>query len=140
MADGLHLLPAGDPAALVPPGRGDVLASLLAADPRPVVVDCGRAAPGPGSSVAGSASVSLLVLRPCYLALRRALAAPVRPSGVVLVDEPGRALGRDDVEGVLGVPVTAVVALDPAVARAVDAGVLLSRLPRRLARALRNVA
>jgi len=140
VAGGLHLLPTGAADVAVPPGRGDVLASVLAADPRPVVVDCGCAAPGPGSSVAASASVSLLVLRPCYLALRRALAAPVRPSGVVLVEEPGRALGRDDVEGVLGVPVRAVVALDPAVARAVDAGVLLSRLPRRLERALRHAA
>ena len=33
------------------------------------------------ASVAAAASVSLLVVRPCYVALRRALAAPLRPSG-----------------------------------------------------------
>jgi MinD-like ATPase involved in chromosome partitioning or flagellar assembly len=140
VSDSIQLLPAGGQVGPVPPGRGDVLAAVLAAEARPVVVDCGSGRPGAGLSVAGAASVSLLVLRPCYLALRRAVAAPVRPSGVVLVDEPGRALGRDDVEGVLGVPVKAVVRVDPAIARAVDAGVFLHRLPRRLERALRCAA
>jgi hypothetical protein len=84
--------------------------------------------------------VSLLVLRPCYLALRRAVAAPFRPSGVVLVREPGRALTRRDVEAVLGVPVRAEVDVDPAIARAVDAGLLTARLPRGLERALRDAA
>jgi hypothetical protein len=90
--------------------------------------------------VAAAASASLLVLRPCYLSLRRALQAPMRPSGVILVSEPGRSLGRSDVEDVLGVPVRAVVGIDPAVARAVDAGLLATRLPRGLERALRHAA
>jgi hypothetical protein len=90
--------------------------------------------------VAAAASTSLLVLRPCYLSLRRALQAPVRPSGVILVTEPGRSLGRSDVEEVLGVPIRAVVGVDPAVARAVDAGVLPARLPRGLERSLRHAA
>jgi hypothetical protein len=59
---------------------------------------------------------------------------------VILVVEPGRALGRDDVEEVLGVPVRAVVTVDPHVARAVDAGVFPGRFPRSLERALRHVA
>ncbi len=70
----------------------------------------------------------------------RALAAPLRPSGVVLVSEPGRALGAKDVEDVLGVPVRAEVTVEAAVARAVDAGLLASRLPRSLERALRRAA
>ena len=41
---------------------------------------------------------SLLVTRACYLALRRAVAAPCRPDGVVLVAEPGRALRTADVD------------------------------------------
>ena len=65
--------------------------------------------------------------------------APLRPTGVVLVDEPSRSLTRADVEAALGVPVVAVVQVDPAVARAVDAGLLASRLPRTLARELRDV-
>jgi len=111
--------------------------AALSADPRPVVADCGAAATGPGLALAAGAPVSLLVLRPCYLGLRRALAAPVRPSGVILLTEQGRSLGRRDVEDVLGVPVRAEVAVDEAVARAVDAGLLTRRVPRSLERALR---
>jgi hypothetical protein len=58
----------------------------------------------------------------------------------VLVTEPGRALGVADVEGTLHVPVRAEVAVDPSVARAVDAGLLASRLPRPLARSLEAAA
>lgn len=124
-------------------GRAELLAALLAAEPRAVVVDCGRLGGGADDEVrralAAAAPHSLLVTRPCYLGLRRALALPVRPSGVVLVAEPGRALGADDVEHVLEVPVVLEVPLDPAVARAVDAGLLAARVPRSLARALRSL-
>ena len=120
-------------------GRADALVDALVAERRAVVVDCGAGGAGAGLAVAAGAQESLLVLRPCYLALRRALAAPVRPSGVVLVVEPGRALGRRDVEEVLGVPVCAEVAVEEAVARAVDAGLLARRVPRPLERALRPI-
>ena len=83
---------------------------------------------------------SLLVTRACYLALRRAVAAPCRPDGVVLVAEPGRALRAADVERAVGAPVVAAVSHDPAIARAVDAGLLAARLPRLLARELRGAA
>ena len=89
--------------------------------------------------MAAGAQTSLLVLRPCYLGLRRALAAPVRPSGVVLITDGARALGRRDVEDVLGVPVRAEIAIEEAVARAVDAGLLARRVPRPLERALRPI-
>jgi hypothetical protein len=136
---GLSLLAAGGPLPDAP-GRGDVLAALLGADPRAVVVDCGSAPTGVRLAVAAAAPHSLLVLRPCYLGLRRAVQSPVRPSGVVLVEEEGRSIGRRDVEAALGVPVRAVVAHDPRVARAVDSGLLLARLPGRLQRSLRHVA
>jgi MinD-like ATPase involved in chromosome partitioning or flagellar assembly len=135
--------------ALLPRGRGDsvaseratLLAGLLAADDRAVVVDCGTIVDGSATvPLATAATASLLVTRPCYLALRRAVTCPARPTGVVLVDEPGRALDGSDVEGVLGVPVVATIELDAGVARAVDAGLLASRLPRSLRRALRPVA
>jgi hypothetical protein len=90
--------------------------------------------------VAAAATLSLLVIRPCYLALRRALAAPIRPSGVILVEEPGRSLGPSDVSDVLGVPVRARVPWDRAVARSVDAGLLAARVPRNLERAVREAA
>ena len=120
--------------------RGEVLAEALAFGGRTVVADCGSASGGAALAVAAAADVSLLVLRPCYLALRRALAAPIRPSAVVLVDEPGRALTRRDIEDVLGVPVRAEIEYDPSIARAVDAGLLAGRVPRSLEKALREAA
>jgi hypothetical protein len=59
---------------------------------------------------------------------------------VVLLAEPGRALTRADVEDCVGAPVVAEVAVDPQVARAVDAGLLATRLPRALARELSRAA
>ena len=140
IATGLVVLAAGEPASPERPGRGAALAAALAQDGRTVVIDAGSSPTGAALDVAASAAVSLLVVRPCFLALRRAVAAPVRPSGVVLVREPGRSLGRREVEDVLQVPVCAEVDLEPAVARAVDAGLLAARLPRSLARALRHAA
>ena len=80
---------------------------------------------------------SLLVIRECYLALRRAAASSAtgRAFGLVVLQEPGRALGPADVAQVLGRPVTARVPMRVAIARAVDAGVLPARLPEPLARA-----
>ncbi len=140
-ASGVRLLPQGSgdvPAATS--GRSDALLAALSVERRPVVADCGRASDGVTLAMAAGATLSLLVLRPCYLALRRALAAPLRASGVILVGEEGRSLGRRDVEEVLGIPVRAEVAFDPAVARAVDAGLLSRRVPRGLERSLRRAA
>lgn len=80
---------------------------------------------------------NIMVVRPCYLALRRAVAMQdaVTPDQVILITEPGRALSSRDVERALGVSVT-VVEFDPSVARAVDAGLLAARLPRTLAHTL----
>jgi hypothetical protein len=103
-----------------------------------VTVDIGTRIPP--EQLATRSDRSLLVTRPCYLSLRRAVRSAVRPTGVILVDEPGRGLGQRDVEHALGVPVEAVVSLDPSVSRAVDAGLLASRLPRVMTRALRRAA
>jgi hypothetical protein len=110
------------------------LAERLAAERRHVVVDAGSR-PLPAALV-GRATHSLLVTRNCFLALHAAVGHAARPSGAVLVEEPGRKLDVVDVEHSLGVPVVAVVLVDPAVARAVDAGLLLARLPTTLRRAL----
>jgi MinD-like ATPase involved in chromosome partitioning or flagellar assembly len=136
---GLAVVPRGG-ALPADTDRAEVLAALLSVDDRPVVVDCGSSLLGPPLALAAAATHSLLVLRPCYLALRRALRAPLRPSAVVLVEEERRSLGRHDVEEVLGVPVRAVVPYDHRVARAVDAGLLGRRLPAVLERAVRRVA
>jgi hypothetical protein len=160
-ADGLARLevPVRSRLTMLPRGRGplaperaEVLAGMLAADPRPVVVDAGvvpvREGDGRGAGPDGEAALvlaagathSLLVLRPCYLALRRAVSSPLRPSGVVLVSETGRVLAAPDVEAVLGVPIIARVRVTEQVARAVDAGLLAARLPRSLAHDLRHAA
>ena len=139
---GLRVLPAGSASAMpraVPPARVDLLGDALAANPGEVVVDLGVPAPDLLPLLA-RADRSLLVLRPCYLALRRATALPTRPTGVVLVTEPGRALGRRDIEDVVGVKVAAEIDVQPTIARAVDAGLLAGRLPRSLSRTLRAAA
>ncbi len=122
-------------------GRAGLLVQVLAASGRTVVVDGGRlAGPGVTHRFAAEAGRSVLVTRLCVLALRRAAAAPVRPSGVVVVREPGRALTVADVEEAVGAPVLAEVAADPSIARAVDAGLVRCRLPRGLGGALGAVA
>lgn len=118
--------------------RAEVLAAILGAERRHVVVDCGTDPDDAARVLAVAATRSLLVLRPCFLALRRATRSPVRPTGVVLVREPGRAMGAADVEAALGVAVVAEVPVEASVARAVDAGTLGHRLPRPLERPLRR--
>ncbi len=59
---------------------------------------------------------------------------------MVVVDEPGHALSTRHVERAVRAPVVAVIDFDPAIARAVDSGLLASRLPRVVGRELRRVA
>jgi hypothetical protein len=156
VAPGSPEVPVGGGLSIVERGTGpldpagaDALVAALAADARPVVVDAG-VLPGTGAAASGDDEValacargatrSLLVVRPCFLALRRALAAPVRASGVVVVAEDGRALGSADVADALGLPVLAEVRVSAQVARAVDAGVFATRLPRPFERELRRAA
>jgi hypothetical protein len=136
---GLGLVPRGS-GGLDDGDRATVAAAALAAGGRRVVADAGCARSAAARAFVERADVSLLVVRNCYLALRRAVATDLRPTGVVMVREPGRALERADVEGVLGVPVRAVVDIDPALARAVDAGLLVARVPAGLRRQLRHAA
>lgn len=140
-------VPVTDRVELIPTGRGEVVGTLtrwddlvtsLSRHGRHVVIDAGTGPPP--AALHERCDRSLLVTRPCYLALRRAVASPTRPSGVVLVTEPGRALRGIDVETAIGAPVVTTVGLDPLVARAVDAGLLSNRLPRSLAREIRHAA
>jgi hypothetical protein len=144
---GLRLLPLGR-GRLGHPDRADVLAALLAGDPRDVVVDVGVVAPGPSGGpaaevacvMAAAGTESLLVTRSCFLALRRAERLPLRPSGIVLLTERGRSLGRWDVEEMIGAPVVAEVPVDAEVFRAVDSGAFGRGVPRGLERALRRAS
>lgn len=123
------------------PRRADVLLQVLGASNRPVVVDCGLiSAGGVAARVAAEAGRSLLVSRLCLLAMRHAAAAPLRPSGIVVIRDFGRSLSPVDLGRCAGAPVVAEMAADPMVARAVDTGLLASRLPRAFAETLRKVA
>ncbi len=140
------LVPVGDHLLLLPRGAGPlvadraaVLARTLAESPRDVVVDAGTRPSGAAATVVRHADRSVLVSRACYLAVRRLRSLPLPASEITLVREPRRALGADDVAACTDVPVRTTVAVDPGVARAVDAGLLTSRLPRQLRRAVTEV-
>jgi hypothetical protein len=132
-ADDLSVLPRGT--GPLDPARAGVLGRLLAATPREVVVDAGTRPDAAAQAVVREADRSVLVTRACYLALRRLSGVSLAPTEVAMVREPARVLGAGDVGEAVGVPVRTTVPLDPAIARAVDAGLLASRLPRALARA-----
>ena len=110
------------------------LCASLATFDMPVVIDAGCGVVS--AHLLARASSSLLITRPCYLSLRRAAQLNVAPTGIVLVNEPGRALGKRDVESVIGAPVIAEITFDASISRAVDAGLLASRLPSLLAKQL----
>jgi hypothetical protein len=85
---------------------------------------------------------TVLVIRPCFLALRRAVEhrrSEHLADSAVLVVERDRALTPRDVVQVLHTPIAAEVPVHPDIARCIDAGLLLSRQPSRLAEPLRDV-
>jgi hypothetical protein len=139
-APGVALLPLGGPASALaarPAAEaGAALAVALRDGPVPAVVDCGNAADPAARAVAEVADATVVVVRGCYLALRRAVRAPALACtvGAALVEEPGRSLARREVADVLAVPILARIPIRDQVARAVDAGVLAVRLPDVLAR------
>ena len=113
------------------------LAEVIAQSTMPTVVDAGSGLAA--IPIIEHATRSLLIIRPCYLALRRASLLTTKPHGIIVITEPGRALGVYDVESVVGAPVLAEIPFDPAIARAVDAGLLAGRVPTLLAKHLVNV-
>ena len=131
-----RLVPRGPAAIPRESARWPTLRSFLTTSPLDVVVDAGCGAP-PADLIAEQAR-KLLVTRPCYLSLLRATRLP-RPDGIVLVAEPGRSLTAGDVARAIGAPVVAEVAVDPAIARAVDAGLLAARLPRAMVKSLQTL-
>jgi cellulose biosynthesis protein BcsQ len=110
------------------------LAAAAADSPHHVIIDAGAIVPT--DAMLQCAQRSLLVIRPCYLALRRAAAFGDTTSDLIVVAEPGRCLSRVDIERALGAHVVAELPWDPGVARSVDAGLLQSRLPLSLSRPL----
>jgi hypothetical protein len=82
---------------------------------------------------------SLLVVRPCYLAIYRAAKSSNPPVGIVLIRESERTLTNADIEAAVGAPIVAEIPIDPSIARSVDAGLINARIPRTLARPLRKL-
>lgn len=140
VSPGVTLLPRGHAASWPHERVGDLAAALGSCWPRrEVVVDLGwvDASPEAASSALqrtrrtlARSEGSVLVTRPCYVALRRAVALPFRPAAVAVVREAGRGIDEAALCDALGVPLAATVDVDPAVARATDAGRLLRRPPR----------
>jgi hypothetical protein len=138
VAPGLQLLGRGDGPPAVEQLRASELAEHLSSFASVVVVDAGSpldGAPPDAVAVPGrptrralgehlrQVGSSIFVTRACYL---------------VVLAEPGRSLDSRDVATVLGLPLLGVVEADPAVARAIDAGTLVRRVPASLRRGLRH--
>lgn len=131
---GIDLLARGQ--GPIEPDRMALLIQLLAVQHRPVIIDAGLL---PGSVAATqvvlAARWSLMVTRNCFLAAVHSSHCAVLPTGVILINEAGRALTTPDLAGAIGAPVAAEIEIDPAIARATDAGTLIHRLPRSLSAA-----
>lgn len=141
---GLRMIPSGSR-----PRSGEIPAprctSLVSAIPDSDVVIADLGVLGddpfsPHSVICASGDRTTMVVRACYLALRRAARLPIVADDVVEVVEGGRALRTIDVEAVLHQQIDARVVVDPAIARWVDAGLPGRRLPRRLRQAVRDLA
>ncbi len=81
----------------------------------------------------------VLVTRNCYLALKRSMGAHLRGiQRVFMLSEAGRALSDLDAAEVLGLPVSSMDT-SPELARSIDAGLLMSRVPRQYASSMRRL-
>jgi MinD superfamily P-loop ATPase len=137
IAPQLYVLPAGRAdVADAAPETGAALGVALQAGAVDTVIDAGDAGEPAFRALLEVADANLVVVRACYLALRRAVRVvpELRPAGVVVLEERERALRARDVADVLNLPVLARVSVHPSIARAVDAGVLVARQPERLLR------
>jgi len=79
------------------------------------------------------ADLNLMVVQADYLALRRLMITgkAAELDGFIVVLDSSRALNVDDIKNVTGLKHFATVPVDPAVARAVDAGLLMHRRMRQ---------
>lgn len=119
--------------------RGRRLITAIKALVRPdrvLVVDAGLDLHEYRAHVPG---VPVCVVRSCYLALSRGQRVPGPYERVVVIQEPQRGLRARDVAAALGASEVEIVAWDPRVGRAVDAGTIVSMLPPPLQHSLDGV-
>ncbi len=126
----LSLLPRGSCRSPTRPDRYRLLSLLLRGEGRRVIVDIGTHAV-PAVPLIAESSASILVTRACFLALDAARRGPL-PDGVLLIEEEGRALRPSDVAAAVGAEVSVQLRWHRDVARAVDAGLLSTKIPRAL--------
>jgi hypothetical protein len=140
VAPGLALVPRGEERSVLAPvvaaEAGAALAVALRDGPVTTIVDAGTADSAAARALLEVSDVSVVVIRECYVALRRAARLPLvgRAAGIVVVQEPGRALSPREISDVLGRATLARVPWRDTIARAVDAGSLPVRMPEPLAR------
>ena len=145
VAPGLMLLPRGSrplpvSAGEIDPDRIGMLISTLAA--MESVADVGVVDMdllSPRVLIVGGSDRTVMVVRSCYLALRRLGRLPVVIDSLVEVVEAGRSLRTVDIEAVAAMPVNARLRVDPTVARSVDAGRIVHRTPRPLRRLAEDI-
>ena len=104
-----------------------------------VIIDGGRGEHPLFSWFQRRGAASWMVLRGCYLGLRRAAQSRARhgvPDAVVWISEPGRAIRARDADKVLRAPIVADVPWRPVIARTTDAGLSLTRPNDVIAKAL----
>ena len=136
LAPGFSMMTMGGALDPIGGGRGRILACVLAADPRTMVVDCGLATTLVAQETLRIASHRIVVIRGCYTAIKKLVGTATRPDGIVLIAEPGRALGRKEIEHATGLPVVCEIPFDAAISRTVDAGLLACRTPSQLSKPL----
>lgn len=136
VTDALHLVPSGD--GRLPSGTSWMTPLALALDDlrhrANIVIDAGLL--DTTTHLDPMADRRLMVMRPCYVGLRHVVSAVNHWDGLVLVRPPDRVLTTRDVTSVCDMQLAAEIPMTPDVSRAVDAGVLRSRLPSTLVRSL----
>jgi hypothetical protein len=105
------------------------------------IIDAGTGTTNTQRDAIESSAITVLVVRNDYLSLRRATLSPYKPTHLVL-REASRALDARGCGSLHGLPAI-VVEVDPALARTIDAGLLVNRShhgpPRHATRALSHL-
>lgn len=82
----------------------------------------------------------ILVIHPCYLALRRAMRNDLSVyDGVITFTQEGRALTSRDLRDILDKPIIANIPWIPEIARSIDAGVFARRIAKSYIKASMEV-
>lgn len=136
IVEGVGLIPAGERPVAIDDAAWRRLAAAL---DEHTVIDAGIGPPP--VALAQRATASLLVIRPCYLALRKAIdmAGDTPPTGVIVIDDVNGTYRAAEIARVVGAPLVARVSIDPAIPRCIASGTARHRFPAQIVRELRGV-